>query len=82
MSVLPSQSAPFGFLEPIHRYLVDNAQPFNTATASVLNYSTGLLFLQAWLVQFPGTRLLRVAVGVLGIWVSFATWSTVRFVGE
>jgi hypothetical protein len=82
MSVLPSPSAPFGFLEPLHRYIVDNAQPINSTNASVLNYSTALLCLQALLLQFPNTRPLRAALGVVALAVSVATWSSVRFVGE
>lgn len=81
MTILPSPSAPFGFLEPIHRYLVDSAQPLSAENASGLNYGPAICALQCLLLQYSHTRLPRIAVGLAGVVVMVNTWTSIRFVG-
>ncbi|WVQ74502.1 hypothetical protein IAR50_004103 [Cryptococcus sp. DSM 104548] len=68
MPMLPTSAAPFGFLEPLHGYVLAHSEPLtlnNWWRLAVL--PTVPLFLQAVLLRKEGTRKDRIALGVLGI---------------
>ncbi|ODO04726.1 hypothetical protein I350_05336 [Cryptococcus amylolentus CBS 6273] len=68
MPILPSSTAPFGFLEPLHAYVLAHSEPLtwsNWWRLAVL--PTIPLFLQAVLLRKEGTRKDRLALAVVGI---------------
>ncbi|WVQ78750.1 hypothetical protein IAT38_000837 [Cryptococcus sp. DSM 104549] len=68
MPLLPTPSAPFGPLEPIHTHILTHATQLTWSNAYQLFVIPFLpLYVQALLLRYEGTRAWRMALGVLGV---------------
>jgi hypothetical protein len=83
MGILPTPSEPFGFLEPLHQYILANAQPISVTNAYQLSLIPLIpLALQTYLLQIPGTRSYRAALAVVGITLIIRAFLSYRFPSE
>ena len=60
-------TAPFGLLNLLHTYVLAHATPITWTNWPLTAIPSLILGLVAWLVQRPGTRPLRIAVGAIGM---------------
>jgi hypothetical protein len=81
--LLPWSAAPYGPFTPLHHHILAHAIPItreNAVWALVAPFSP--LGVQAFLLQYRGTRMWRAAIGVLGVLMILRTWMGYRFAGE
>ncbi|ORY23420.1 hypothetical protein BCR39DRAFT_549199 [Naematelia encephala] len=70
MSFLLTYEEPYGFLNFIHTYIIQHAKPITSSNwPSVFILPFIPLGIQTLLLQFQGTRLLRAALGALGLYL-------------
>ena len=83
-SLLPTPEQPFGpFLSPLHHYILRTAEPIALSNAHQVAVVPLIpLGLQAYLLQYEGTRIWRMAVGVVGAAWMMNAWISYRFVRE
>jgi hypothetical protein len=81
LPLIPSGSAPFGPLNPLHEYIIAHAEDITLGNAV---YALGIPFaplgLQAFLLQHEGTRVWRGAVAVLGLALILRAWTGYRLI--
>lgn len=84
MTHLVTPDDPFGpFLSPLHRYILRNAEPITWSNAyQVALVPLAPLGLQAYLLQYAGTRIWRAAIGVVGCTLMLNAWVGYRFERE
>lgn len=80
--LLPSPEQPFGpLLSPLHHYILRTAEPITLSNAHQLAIIPLIpLGLQAYLLQYEGTRIWRMAVGMVGVTLMMNAWMSYRFV--
>ncbi len=82
MPFLPTSEAPFGFLNPLHAYVLNNAGPItSTNWPRVLILPLVPVTVQCYLLQFPDTQLYRIGIGAVGVTGLLQTWTHYRFYG-
>ena len=81
MPILPSEEAPFGALEPLHRHLL-KGDSVSVSQAPAVILALTPLGIMAYLLQFPGTKPYRLAIAPIGILLLFKTLLSHRFTGE
>lgn len=75
-------ASPFGFLNPIHHYILANAEPLTLATfPSYILIPLIPLFLQAYLLFDDGTQHQRMALGAVTVAMMLRGWTGYRFIG-
>lgn len=83
LPLIPSESAPFGPLNPLHEYIIAHAEDITLGNAV---YALGIPFaplaLQAFLLQHEGTRVWRGAIAVLGVALILRAWTGYRLIRE
>jgi hypothetical protein len=83
LPLIPSESAPFGPLSPLHEYIIAHAEDITLSNAV---YALGIPFaplaLQAFLLQREGTRVWRGAIAVLGLVLILRAWTGYRMTRE
>jgi hypothetical protein len=79
--MLPTQTDPFGWpLSQLHHYIVRTAEPISWSDIpQVAVFPILPLGIQAYLLQYPNTRIWRTAVGVVGIYLMMGAWTGYRF---
>lgn len=75
-------SGPYGPLQPLREYSLANARPITPYNIAYLLIPLIPLGLQAYLLQFKGTKGYRAALGMLGIGLMSSAGIGYRFVGE
>ena len=83
MTILPSDTTPFGFIQPLHEYIIAHAFGL-TFTNSIWLFIIPLVPLSIlnFLVLFPKTRPYRVPLGIIGVGMVLHAVMTYRFDGE
>ena len=83
VSLLPTAEAPFGFLEPIHQYILRNATPLTKTNWPMLFFlPLAPLGLVTYLIQFEDNRRYRLPLSIVGIAMMIHAASHYRFDGE
>ncbi|ORX36319.1 hypothetical protein BD324DRAFT_628280 [Kockovaella imperatae] len=68
MPILPSPEAPFGLLEPLHRHMIQDAQPITSSNwVPVLIVPLFPMAIMAFLLQYENTRIYRLPLGIVGL---------------
>lgn len=78
---LPTRYDPFGpLLSPLHHYVIRTAEPITWPNAHQVALIPLLpLGLQAYLLQYEGTRKYRIAIGLVGLSLMVNAWIGYRF---
>jgi hypothetical protein len=79
--MLPTKEDPFGsLLSPLHHYILRTAEPISWTSVPQLAIIPLLpLGIQAYLLQYNNTRIWRMAVGVVGVYLMMGAWMGYRF---
>lgn len=80
-NLLPTRDDPFGpILSPLHHHILRTARPITLSNAHQVALIPLLpLGLQAYLLQYNGTRIYRIAAGLVGVTLMVNAWIGYRF---
>lgn len=79
--MLPTKEEPFGpLLSSLHHHILRTAEPISWSNVHLVAVIPLLpLGLQAYLLQYDNTRIWRMAVGVVGVYLMMGAWMGYRF---
>jgi hypothetical protein len=79
--MLPTKEQPFGpLLSSLHHYILRTAEPISWSNVHQIAVIPMLpLGIQAYLLQYSNTRIWRMAVGIVGVYLMMGAWIGYRF---